>query len=91
MAAADPLGRELGDFAHQRSDVSALQGQTSVGLPGEGDDLLQGLFFRLFTEVTEPEAGNALNAGQDPQRISEDWQERLRTFLMMREKYLIYK
>ncbi|HWZ83968.1 MAG TPA: exo-beta-N-acetylmuramidase NamZ domain-containing protein, partial [Terriglobales bacterium] len=34
---------------------------------------------------------DALTAGQDPRRISEDWEERLGTFVAMREKYLIYK
>jgi uncharacterized protein YbbC (DUF1343 family)/CubicO group peptidase (beta-lactamase class C family) len=33
----------------------------------------------------------ALVAGQDPRRISEDWEERLRVFVAMREKYLLYK
>jgi uncharacterized protein YbbC (DUF1343 family)/CubicO group peptidase (beta-lactamase class C family) len=33
----------------------------------------------------------ALVAGQDPQRVSEDWEERLGVFLAMREKYLLYK
>lgn len=33
----------------------------------------------------------ALVAGQDPRRISEDWEERLGTFVALREKYLLYK
>jgi uncharacterized protein YbbC (DUF1343 family)/CubicO group peptidase (beta-lactamase class C family) len=34
---------------------------------------------------------DALLAGWDPRRISEEWEERLGTFVTMREKYLIYK
>ena len=34
---------------------------------------------------------DALLAGLDPRRISEDWEERLGTFMATREKYLIYK
>jgi uncharacterized protein YbbC (DUF1343 family)/CubicO group peptidase (beta-lactamase class C family) len=34
---------------------------------------------------------DAIIAGQDPRRISEAWQERLGTFVSMREKYLLYK
>ena len=34
---------------------------------------------------------DALVAGQDPRRIAEDWEERLRLFVTMREKYLLYK
>ena len=36
-------------------------------------------------------AFEAIAAGQDPRRIAEDWQERLETFLALRQKYLIYK
>ncbi len=34
---------------------------------------------------------DAIVAGQDPRRISEAWEERLGTFISMREKYLLYK
>jgi uncharacterized protein YbbC (DUF1343 family)/CubicO group peptidase (beta-lactamase class C family) len=34
---------------------------------------------------------DAIVAGQDPRRISEEWEERLGTFVAMREKYLLYK
>ena len=34
---------------------------------------------------------DAIQAGEDPRRIAEDWQERLDAFLRMREKYLLYK
>jgi uncharacterized protein YbbC (DUF1343 family)/CubicO group peptidase (beta-lactamase class C family) len=34
---------------------------------------------------------DAIVAGQDPRRISEEWEERLGTFISMREKYLLYK
>ena len=34
---------------------------------------------------------DALLAGQDPRRISEDWVERLGAFVALREKYLLYK
>ena len=34
---------------------------------------------------------DALLAGQDPRRISEDWEERLGEFVAMREKYLLYR
>jgi uncharacterized protein YbbC (DUF1343 family)/CubicO group peptidase (beta-lactamase class C family) len=34
---------------------------------------------------------DALIAGQDPRRISEEWEERLGAFVALREKYLIYK
>ncbi len=34
---------------------------------------------------------DAIQAGEDPRRIAEDWQERLNAFLRMREKYLLYK
>jgi len=34
---------------------------------------------------------DAIMAGQDPRRISEDWEERLGLFFALREKYLLYK
>jgi uncharacterized protein YbbC (DUF1343 family)/CubicO group peptidase (beta-lactamase class C family) len=34
---------------------------------------------------------DAINAGEDPRRIAEDWQERLAEFVRLREKYLLYK
>ena len=36
-------------------------------------------------------AFDALNAGQDPRRIAQDWQEKLEEFLKVREKSLLYK
>jgi uncharacterized protein YbbC (DUF1343 family)/CubicO group peptidase (beta-lactamase class C family) len=33
----------------------------------------------------------AIDAGQDPRRIASDWQQRLRQFISMREKYLLYR
>jgi len=33
----------------------------------------------------------AIEAGEDPRRIEEDWQERLEKFVRLREKYLLYK
>jgi uncharacterized protein YbbC (DUF1343 family)/CubicO group peptidase (beta-lactamase class C family) len=33
----------------------------------------------------------AIAAGEDPRRIAEDWQERLKQFVALREKYLLYK
>jgi uncharacterized protein YbbC (DUF1343 family) len=33
----------------------------------------------------------AIEAGEDPRRIAEDWQERLEKFVRLREKYLLYK
>jgi len=36
-------------------------------------------------------AFDALEAGQDPRRIAEGWQERLDKFVALREKYLLYK
>ena len=32
----------------------------------------------------------ALQAGEDPRRIAEDWQEKLDEFMEVRAKYLIY-
>jgi len=34
---------------------------------------------------------HAIDAGEDPRRIVEDWQERLGNFIAMREKYLLYR
>jgi uncharacterized protein YbbC (DUF1343 family) len=34
---------------------------------------------------------DALMAGEDPRRIAQDWQEGLKKFEKVREKYLIYK
>ncbi len=34
---------------------------------------------------------DAINTGEDPRRIAEDWQERLNQFVLLREKYLLYK
>lgn len=34
---------------------------------------------------------DAIQSGEDPRRIAEDWQERLDGFVRMRDKYLLYK
>ena len=34
---------------------------------------------------------DAIEAGEDPRRIAEDWQEHLEGFMRLREKYLLYK
>jgi len=34
---------------------------------------------------------DALGSGADPRRIAEDWQERLRQFVALREQYLLYR
>ena len=34
---------------------------------------------------------DAIEAGEDPRRIAEDWQDRLTEFVQLREKYLLYK
>ena len=34
---------------------------------------------------------DAIAAGEDPRRIAEDWQDRLEAFVLLREKYLLYK
>jgi uncharacterized protein YbbC (DUF1343 family)/CubicO group peptidase (beta-lactamase class C family) len=34
---------------------------------------------------------DAIQSGEDPRRIAEDWREQLDTFIRMREKYLLYK
>jgi uncharacterized protein YbbC (DUF1343 family)/CubicO group peptidase (beta-lactamase class C family) len=47
-------------------------------------DKMQGL-------LVNQAAYDALIAGQDPRRISQDWMEDLQKFGKMREKYLIYK
>jgi uncharacterized protein YbbC (DUF1343 family)/CubicO group peptidase (beta-lactamase class C family) len=34
---------------------------------------------------------DAIQSGEDPRRIAEDWQDRLDAFIRIREKYLLYK
>ena len=34
---------------------------------------------------------HSIDTGEDPRRIVEDWQERLKEFIAIREKYLLYK
>jgi uncharacterized protein YbbC (DUF1343 family)/CubicO group peptidase (beta-lactamase class C family) len=46
---------------------------------------------RMTELLLNQAAIDALNAGQDPRRITQDWQERLQQFLEVREKYLLYK
>ncbi|MFZ3340911.1 MAG: exo-beta-N-acetylmuramidase NamZ domain-containing protein [Terriglobales bacterium] len=46
---------------------------------------------RMATLLVNQPVLQAIDAGQDPRRIVSDWQERLQQFLVMREKYLLYK
>ncbi len=46
---------------------------------------------RMPELLTNQATFEALMAGQDPRRISEDWEERLGAFVAVREKYLLYK
>jgi uncharacterized protein YbbC (DUF1343 family)/CubicO group peptidase (beta-lactamase class C family) len=46
---------------------------------------------RMTELLVNQAAFEALGAGQDPRRIAEAWEERLREFVFLREKYLLYK
>jgi len=46
---------------------------------------------RMLELLVNQATFDAIVAGQDPRRISEEWEERLGTFIAMREKYLLYK
>ena len=46
---------------------------------------------RMQELLLNQETFEALMAGQDPRRVSEDWEERLGAFVALREKYLVYK
>ena len=46
---------------------------------------------RMTDLLVNQAAFDALEAGQDPRRIAEDWQDRLDKFVGLREKYLLYK
>jgi hypothetical protein len=46
---------------------------------------------RMTELLVNQAAFEALDAGQDPRRIAEAWQERLGKFVALREKYLLYK
>jgi len=46
---------------------------------------------RMTELLVNQAAFEALEAGQDPRRIAEDWQDRLDKFVTLREKYLLYK
>ena len=46
---------------------------------------------RMMELLLNQAAFDALNAGQDPRRIAQDWQEKLEEFLKVREKSLLYK
>lgn len=46
---------------------------------------------RMAELLVNQAAFEALQAGQDPRRIAEAWQERLEEFVALREKYLLYK
>lgn len=46
---------------------------------------------RLIELLGNQSVYDAIAAGQDPRRIAEDWREPLEKFLLLRQKYLIYK
>jgi uncharacterized protein YbbC (DUF1343 family)/CubicO group peptidase (beta-lactamase class C family) len=46
---------------------------------------------RMIELLLNQSVYDAIVQGRDPRRIGEDWQEALDKFLLMREKYLIYK
>jgi uncharacterized protein YbbC (DUF1343 family)/CubicO group peptidase (beta-lactamase class C family) len=46
---------------------------------------------RMQELLVNEETFDAIVDGQDPRRISEDWEDRLGVFIAMRERYLIYK
>jgi uncharacterized protein YbbC (DUF1343 family)/CubicO group peptidase (beta-lactamase class C family) len=46
---------------------------------------------RMAELLANPRVLAAIEAGEDPRRIAEDWQERLAEFVRLREKYLLYK
>jgi uncharacterized protein YbbC (DUF1343 family)/CubicO group peptidase (beta-lactamase class C family) len=46
---------------------------------------------RMADLVVNQVVFEAIEAGEDPRRIAEDWQERLGGFVRLREKYLLYK
>jgi uncharacterized protein YbbC (DUF1343 family) len=46
---------------------------------------------RMAELLVNQAAFEALGDGQDPRRIAEGWQERLEEFVVLREKYLLYK
>jgi uncharacterized protein YbbC (DUF1343 family)/CubicO group peptidase (beta-lactamase class C family) len=46
---------------------------------------------RMADLLVNQQVFDAINAGEDPRRIAEDWQDRLDEFIRMRGKYLLYK
>ena len=46
---------------------------------------------RMIELLRNQSVYDAIAAGQDPRRIAEDWREALEKFLLLRQKYLIYK
>ena len=46
---------------------------------------------RMSELLVNQEVLHAIGAGEDPRRIVEEWQERLKKFNGMREKYLLYR
>ncbi len=46
---------------------------------------------RMSDLLVNQEVLHAMGAGEDPRRIVEEWQERLKKFNVMREKYLLYR
>jgi uncharacterized protein YbbC (DUF1343 family) len=46
---------------------------------------------RMIELLLNQSVYDAIFQGEDPRRISQDWQESLDKFLPIREKYLIYK
>jgi uncharacterized protein YbbC (DUF1343 family) len=46
---------------------------------------------RMATLLANQAVFEALNGGEDPRRIAQDWQDSLEKFMVMRERYLMYK
>jgi uncharacterized protein YbbC (DUF1343 family) len=46
---------------------------------------------RMIEILANQSVFDAISQGRDPRRIAQDWQESLRQFMKVREKYLIYK
>lgn len=46
---------------------------------------------RMKELLVNQETFESLKSGEDPRRISEDWEDRLGSFVALREKYLLYK
>ena len=46
---------------------------------------------RMIELLVNQSVYDAVAAGEDPRRITEDWREPLEKFQLVRQKYLIYK